>query len=342
MHVVLGILLVAFWSAVPAIALRRNQGVLARSLTASAGIALTCAVMFALFPLFFAGPLAAADPQMVTMIIAKNTDWQPTVPWSRPAAGRFLFYWGTCLVSIPWLLRLVWRERGGERGAAWWFIALVLLFFAGMTLWALRFSAFAEIPGLLVLADLIVFLQNRLMTQAALLGVIARSLAVSILIVGPAYVGSLLQASGTSNAKAAADECALSKIAPVLDDPAGLGSRQHVIAAAIHSGPEIMYRTPHAVVATPMIHNVGILAVYRMMSAPDDAAAKAAIDAREVDLILLCPASGERYIFDSDNNQDTFYNRLVAGHLPAWVKPIRLPGDVASHYYLFSVSHDAS
>jgi hypothetical protein len=79
-----------------------------------------------------------------------------------------------------------------------------------------------------------------------------------------------------------------------------------------------------------------------MMSAPDDAAAKAVIDARQVDLIMLCPASGERDIFDSGNKQDTFYNRLVAGHLPAWLKPVPLSGDLANHFYLFSVSHDAS
>jgi hypothetical protein len=179
------------------------------------------------------------------------------------------------------------------------------------------------------------------MPQAALWGATARSLAVATLIVGPTYAGMILLATAASNADTGPGGCALSKIAPVLDDPAGLGKQQHVIAAGVHSGPEIMYRTPHAVLATPMIRNEGVLATYRMMTARDDATAKAIIDARQVELILLCPTSGERYIFDSDNREDTFYNRLVAGHLPPWLKPVPLDRSLAGHFYLFSVTRNA-
>jgi len=65
---------------------------------------------------------------------------------------------------------------------------------------------------------------------------------------------------------------------------------QHVILAEIHDGSEILYRTPHAVLATPMIRNAGVLDAYRILSAAGNAAA----EARHVDLILLCPWARER------------------------------------------------
>ena len=88
-----------------------------------------------------------------------------------------------------------------------------------------------------------------------------------------------------------------------------------------------------------MIRNPGILAAYRIMTAADDAAAKAIVDARNVDLILLCPRPTERHVFASDKNEGTLYNRLVDGRLPRWIKPLPLPGGPANHFRLFAVIH---
>jgi hypothetical protein len=101
-----------------------------------------------------------------------------------------------------------------------------------------------------------------------------------------------------------------------------------------------LYRTPHSVLATPMVRNSGILAAYRILTAADDAAAKVIVDARQVDLILLCPQPTERHVFSSSKNENTFYNRLIDGHLPPWVQPFPLSGESAKHFRLFAVRRD--
>jgi hypothetical protein len=59
-------------------------------------------------------------------------------------------------------------------------------------------------------------------------------------------------------------------------------------------------------------------------------------------LLLLCPESGERHLFKSDKHADTFYNRLIEGRLPAWIRPVPLGGPAAKSFYLFTVRRGAT
>jgi hypothetical protein len=219
----------------------------------------------------------------------------------------------------------------------------MMLVYVAMTIRSVRFAAYAEIVSMIPLIDLVDWVRGRWSGRTDWWAPLARAVAVTAIIVGlpaaGAFVFALAYAKGPI---VEGDFCRLADIAPVLDDPAGLGSRQHVIVAEIHSGSEIMYRTPHAVLSTPMILNPGVLAAYRIMTAADDAAAKTIIDARDVDLILLCPQSGERHVFKSDKNEDTFYNRLIDGRLPKWIEPVSIPGEPAKHFHLFAVRRDST
>ncbi|HEX3066087.1 MAG TPA: hypothetical protein VHQ39_11430, partial [Dongiaceae bacterium] len=152
--------------------------------------------------------------------------------------------------------------------------------------------------------------------------------------------GAALAAATPVGHEAGSSDCRLADIAPVLNDPAGLGAQQRMILAAVHSGPEILYRTSHAVLATPMFRNPGIMDAYHILAAGDNASAKAILDRRRIDLILLCPQYGERLFFDSDEGQDTLYNRLVAGRDPAWAQPVPLPADLAKRFLLFAIRSD--
>jgi len=87
-----------------------------------------------------------------------------------------------------------------------------------------------------------------------------------------------------------------------------------------------------------MLRNTGILAIYRLFTAADDATAKAIVETRDIDLILLCPNSSEPSIYESGNHQNTFYNRLIEGRLPGLVHPVAESQTKASGFRLFAVA----
>jgi hypothetical protein len=342
-HLLLALLLLAFWIVVP-VAIRYGKSTLvSRLVTSAVGAALFAAAMYVVYPKFFVGPFADADPTLLRLLISGNADWQPAAPTSLAGLGRFLFYLGPSLLCLPWMLWTLWTRRREGSAPGWLFLTLMLLAYVAMTVRSHRFSAFAEIVSLIPLIEFIGWARERLSRRAAWWEPLARAAAVTGIIVGLPSAGAFILAMSFAKAPAAeGGTCRLADIAPVLSDPAGLGSRPQVIVAEIHSGPEIMYRTPHSVLATPMIRNPGVLAAYGIMTAADDATAKTIIDARSVSLILLCPQSGERHDFRSDKKEDTLYNRLIDGRLPTWIQVLPLPEELARHFRLFAVRHDAT
>ena len=339
-HLLLAGILLAFWLVVPAAV--RPAAVWRSRLTASAMGAIAGAViMAAIYPKFFAGPLVDIDPVLVAHLIANNADWQGTIPNSLGGLGRFLFYAGLPVLCLAVAARMLWLRRSDAAGPAWLFLTILLAVYVVMTLHGVRFAGFAEIAALIPLVQLLEYVDERLSRRRSWQAALGKCLIITALILGlPAIGGAVIAAAAPVGEQAAGGDCRLADIAPVLNDPAGLGSQQKMILAAVHSGPEILYRTPHAVLATPMFRNPGIMDAYHILAASDDAAARSILAKRRIDLILLCPSSGERLFFDSDQGQDTFYNRLVGGHVPAWAQPVTLPDALAKRFYLFAVRRD--
>src|SRR4029077_13549851 len=188
---------------------------------------------------------------------------------------------------------------------AWLFLTILLAIYVAMTLHGVRFAGFAEIAALIPLVQLLEYVDEQLTRRRSWQAALGKCLIITALILGlPAVGGGVIAAAAPASEHAAGGDCRLAEIAPVLNDPAGLGAQQRMILAAVHSGPEILYRTSHAVLATPMFRNPGIMDAYHILAAGDDASAKVILDRRRIDLILLCPQYGERLFFDSDEGQD--------------------------------------
>jgi hypothetical protein len=338
-HVVMSLLILAFWLLAPWAARRAGSGVFSRAFVALAGVGVAGLLMHLFYPKFLGGPLAGVDPALLAFLVAGNVDWQPILPVSLADTGRLLLYLGSPLLCLPWALRAAWCRRTEASGPGWLFLALMLLVYVAAGMRSVRFVAHAEIIGLVPLVDLMDRLQARLLAGAGSRAMIARVGAVSAILVGPTLAGVVVLAFALAGAPAAAGGggCVLADILPLLNDPTGLGSRRQVILAEFHSGSEILYRTDHAVLATPMFLNPGVLAAYDILTAPDDAGAEQIIDARHVSLILLCPDSAERTLFKSDRNEGTFYNRLVDGPRPEWIEPLSVPAGAPSRFRLFAV-----
>jgi hypothetical protein len=338
-HLFLALILVVFWIVVPWAGRHLRQTTAARTIGSGVGAALAAMAIYAVYPKFYGGPMVAVDPVLLAYLISGNADWQSTMPTSVAGFGKFLVYVGLPAICLAWAATGIWRQRHDITLPARLLLALMLLLYVAMSLRSIRFAGFAEIVMLIPLVELIYFVRGKFSQSEALGPSLARAAAACAIILGLPCAGALaITLSATDGPPAAGDACNLHDILPILNNPAGLGTSRHVIAAEIHRGSQIMYLTGHAVVGTPMLRNTGILAIYRLFTAADDATAKAIVETRDIDLILLCPNSSEPSIYESGNHQNTFYNRLIEGRLPGWVHPVAESQTKASGFRLFAVA----
>ena len=127
-------------------------------------------------------------------------------------------------------------------------------------------------------------------------------------------------------APAGGEDCEIAQIAEFLDRPRPFGDRARIIATHVDWGPELLYRTRHAVLAAPYHRNAsGILDIYRVFSALNPAASKTIVDARGIELVLLCPSPRERLFYGGEVEGVTLYQRLLEGRPPPWLAPVALP-----------------
>ncbi len=337
-HVLLAALLFAFWILVPAMVRRLGGQFWARFAAGTVGIIIAAAGMYAVYPKFFGGPLIDVNPALIPFLVTNNADWRPVLPTSFNGLAIFLVYLGVpvlCFFWIAWRLR-AWRSD--PKAPLWLLLFLLMLAYIVMTARSIRFGGYPGILCLIPLIDLVEDVYARLSRRQNWRTLFARAGAVTAIIIGLPVAGALVLSLAPPSNRTVMDtsSCRLADIAPVLNDPAGLGRRQQLILAEIHSGSEILYRTPHAVLATPMFRNLGILDTYHILAAPQDEDAHRIVEGRHVDLILLCPGSGERSVFSSSNHENTLYNRLIDGRLPGWIQPVALP-NAAAAFYLFAV-----
>ena len=130
--------------------------------------------------------------------------------------------------------------------------------------------------------------------------------------------------------------CPVKSAAPVLrklNDPA----RLQTIMAFVDFGPELMYRTPHAVLSIPNHHaQPGYRQTWDAMTAPGPEAAKPLIAGQGVDFVLVCDNKIPDGFYGQLGAVDTFRHALIAGRAPAWLTPVSLP-ETADGFRLYRV-----
>ena len=99
----------------------------------------------------------------------------------------------------------------------------------------------------------------------------------------------------------------------------------------------MLYRTHHGVVATPDHRNVdGIADTFEFFTATDLGAARAVVEKRGIELVLICPAEREsRQYLGPD--EATLLQLLIEGAPPVWLRPVLLPEKLGEAYRLFEV-----
>ena len=239
------------------------------------------------------------------------------------------------LACLPALLR---RSTGLER-QAWLFVALALLVATASALALSRLAYYAEILSTLPVAWALGAALGALGRVRVVLARIAlRTLAAGAILIGPLALGALAlgAASGRAAPRDAAavaeDTCAMPPLIERLTSPDALGARPHLILTHPTAGPEIMYRTRHAVVGSPDHRNQdGIHDCVAFFRTSDEAEARAIVTQRGVDLVIACRA----WLGDVGHREGaaSMAARLDRGELPLWLTPA-LPAEAMGDFLI--------
>lgn len=302
------------------------------SIASFIGVALYC-------PDFLRGPYAAVDARIIPLWLKQVQEVQPIFPLNGETRSSFLTLLGPSFLAFPYVGWTLYRNRVNRSWILW---PIGSIIFVALTCYQIRWAAYAETVLIFPLTMLLAQLLERIRLFALKpLSKMILSITITLLffLFFPLLGGWLLPDS--AKAEQALPPVLVTPATAFLTDPAGLGSTSKIILAAIDFGPEILYRTPHKVLATPYHRNSsGILFAHAVMSATQDSTAFALLKERHVNLILLYPASHEQLLFNPTNNPATLYARLLDGEYPTWLQPLSLSADLKEHFIIFQVIYE--
>ncbi len=317
---------VVFWGVLWG-ASRRVVSVRGRLGVAAAAAAAGLAGLFVLFPECRALPAVTAtqDPLLAKAWLANVGEVRSILTMFQTSPAQTPFWLLGPVVAVAVAAFQVLRRRRWTRWGVYFAFAAAAF---ALLLWYSRLLPFAHLFAVAPLAWLLGIPWRRVEAWAPARRVAARlALLIAFSPVPTGAVILLAQDSSTADARQSVQAaCDIRRALPVLNG-ARLAERPRVIAAFIDMGPELLFRTRHAVLAAPYHRNVaGNVDVLRLFAAGTDEAARRIIRRRKVDLIFFCPLSGARYVYQGDGER-AFVDRLADGEIPAWLSPVPLPGE---------------
>ena len=314
--------------------------VVGRALAALAGVVALAAIMALAFPDLRQGPLGQVDPLYDRIRLQNIIEIQPLLRTDWIASGRIgealerlIKGVGIALIALPCLGILLARTSGPAR-RFWATVALALLVFLPLAFHQVRWASYAEAFLVWPYAAGIAWLLGRLSGASGSAGVVLRPLVIVAALFWPLVLAATLPQQIVGSA---GRSCPLDRLVAVLDRAAP--GPQTLLAYADY-GSELLYRTPHRVLAIPNHRpQPGFAATYRILTATDEEVARAELARFGVDWILLCPSATERWLFAVPGaSGTTFYERLADGEPPRWLRPLPLEDDLAEAARLFEVT----
>jgi hypothetical protein len=360
LHVALFALIAAFWTVagraeramdLPGASERRDldaaafqssppaASVIRRLLLALIGVASIAAAMLLFFPDLRYGPLGTVDPLYARIRLHNIVEIQPLLPadWLSSGRlgeilGRVIKVIGIALFAVPFLGFLLFRSTG----SAWRFwatVAVALLAFLPLAFYQVRWASYTEAFLVWPYAAAVAWALSRLTRTAGRSGVLLRPLVILAALFWPLLLAAALPQQEIESAGRA---CPVDRVAAVLNRAA---PAPRTLLAYADYGSELLYRTPHRVLSIPNHRpQPGFAATWRILTATEEAPARAELTRFGVDWILLCPSATERALFAVPGEaRPTLYQRLADGDVPPWLRPLPLQGDLAAAARLFEI-----
>ena len=335
-HITLGVLILGFWSGVGLLG-GRLKGAGSRLAAGAAGDVVIVTLMVLLFPKVLLSPLHDVDPVLLE-VFASVAEYAPVSdPW------RFLVYAGGVVIALPWAVMRTAQEP--ERWG-WLLLCAGLAVYTLFTLNWIRWSLYVGLFSSMALAHLIVRADRVLDGLGPAVrgpGKVAVLLAIAV---GPLTIG-MAGVAGSSDAPAnvtATPEpvdgdtrpCPVRAVSDFLNG-APWGDRPRMILASANDGAELLYRTPHRVMATLHHPNArGIADSIRIFAGAGGEETQALVRQRLVDLVLVCRRWGGG-AYRAAGVKRSLHQRLKDGDAPGWLAEVALPGVLGRAFRLYKV-----
>lgn len=291
-------------------------------LAALAGAAL--AAGFALVWPHCLGRLEGASPELIEL-------WLGNVREARPLYRHgYAVATGVAALPVAGLIGysvMLWRHRRNEAKLVLWAAtAAPALLAALLLLWQSRAGPAAQllaVPGATALAWIVIaWIFSSRFLLVRVLGTVAAFLLVSGILAQQALTFIPQKPKpGMKKVNEANRLCpTLWALKPVAQVPRGQ------VLTFVDLGPRLITVTHHDAVAGPYHRNGrDIIDVMRAFRGSAENA-RATIERRRIDYVLICPGLSESTIYASQA-KDGFYTELAAGKPPAWLEPVKLPAD---------------
>ena len=291
-----------------------------------------------LFPGFFKGPLVGMDPDIRQLVWDQVLETQP-LQISEAIVGL-----GIGLIALPCLGYGIWRGSGmlGNYQALSLFLGAVI--FIPLTLYEARWAPYASI---VLLIPYVVYVRRVLERVEARWpskrGEIVSLVCGLFMVFWPLTVGTVMAREDVPREiSTLGGGCALLPLTEYLNGQKSHSPIIKTILAFKDFGPELLYRTPHNVIATPMHRNrEGLKDMLAIMRATDPGTAASIMRRRSIDLVLICINSKEEETFYQGSlGEVTFFESLLNRNQPEWVNEVELPDDLNKSFKLFEVLKD--
>lgn len=220
-----------------------------------------------------------------------------------------------------------WRER-----------SLWLLMLAGMALvygllgiWHGRMAAAAALIGAIAFGIGISRLHSFADVENAGLPFREQCAAFLLALAGPLQLAAALGLVALEPDRPAKKGCPLQPVEQALAQ-----FPSSTMLAPIFSGPELLYRSHHRIIAGPYHHNIdGILDSYRAWLDTQDAQAMEIVRRRKIDYVLAC--TDYQSALRAPAPARSLAQRTADGDVPAWLTPVPWPAGLESNWRLYRV-----
>ncbi len=304
-------------------------------------IAVWCQWM--MFPEFFYGPLAEMDPAIRMLVWNQIAETQPLGSLFPLQVGDVITSLGVCILIIPFLLKRLRNNIVPVDFDRTILLLVGMAIFIPLAIFERRWTPYASILLILPYAEFIrntlVKIGRRWPRKKEESNVMPLTLGF-LLVFWPVVIGPMVALGETKARPKLGKTCHLKPLTQFLADRGNRQGSPKTILAYKDFGPEILYCTSHRVLGTPMHRNLeGFKDSLAIMKAQNFEMAKAMIQHRHIDLILICPNSPMEFgtYADSSASKENFYTRLVEGAIPPWLNEIVLPSKLRESFRLFEV-----
>lgn len=309
------------------------------------------------FPDLVSGPYGGIDPALSRIILDEIIEAQP---FKQPENSWLDIFWimGNAFLAVPLCLSFFLKAESGRR---WQWGLLLLLLSVGVALTLFYQRRFAGMATMFQIIPLAALLQRGWLSVGARwrgrkqffaeLGLILLAGPLLAILLPALYDGRSLNRGvflfpvnfGTEEVA-----CQSYELENALRNPLGLGNKPRLIMNTLGEGPELLFRSSHRILAAPYHMDVeGNVDSTRFFSTPYPEEAEDIARRRHIDLVVACMYASDFYFHVNPARKEDdkdgpgkdfaphFIERLLTGHIPAWLKPVKIPG--LTNYVVYEV-----